>query len=66
MWANLYGAGGYCHRPAAGYVKPRKLSDPFLPNISAQDYCGDHMTFYAVKMAANPRNRAIRSQGLRM
>ena len=55
-WSLLYGTRGHCLRPGAGYVRPRKITDPFLPATSASEYCGSHVTLHQIRLDANPRN----------
>lgn len=58
MWAKFIGAEGWCLRPFVG-LQRRKLSDPFLPRVTAADFCGSQTTLYAVKNA-KPWQRGVK------
>lgn len=50
--ATFWGSAGVCRRPAAGFHRLRNLADPFLPSVTAKDYCGEHESLATVKEAA--------------
>ena len=40
--STLWGERGVCRRPDAGMQYRKPLTDPFLPNITADMGCGSH------------------------